>query len=186
MSTKNKYPRFIYMDESSISSLLLCRLCKQPLIEPVRTSNGRHMCQRCFNLSLYSSLSYGDSCTPIDESIILEMLDDLLVRCPYCSQANIRRRDYQKHEQEVCTYAHVPCTAMDLRCDWTGPRKLLQSHLVECRMEPLRPILGLAQAQIREYQQRVTELEEYLDRLIERSESIIADLSDPSSFFLIF
>ena len=141
-------------------------------MNPVRTTDGRQMCRQCWidsSLSFTSSVS-PDSYEPIEEVIILNMLDNILVQCSLCSQTNIRRADYPMHEQVECRSAHVSCTAADLKCAWSGPRKLLKYHLAECRMEPMRPALVVALEQVKEFQRRIVQLEDYLDRKTVRSE----------------
>jgi hypothetical protein len=35
----------------------------------------------------------------------------------------------------------VTCPSADIKCPWTGHRDQLNQHLVDCRFEPIRPVM---------------------------------------------
>lgn len=167
---------YIYINEDSIDSLLKCRLCSKPFIDPVRTRDGQLCCRLCITQQVtivntseenYQP-SFLDNLVSIEERIIHEMLDNLLVQCPDCQELNIRRKDLKIHLLTQCPKRIILCKASDLKCPWSGCYDQSAEHILTCTFELLRPILS-------ERCQHGAEFEQY-QRSIEEQRNEIAQL----------
>ncbi len=143
------------MDEKTINCFLLCCICKKPLIDPVTANDTRRGCRSCL-------IGTSSSVTPIDELIVIQMLNDLLVKCLKYEEINIRRGEFDQHEQRVCRQAIIPCKATDIKCPWTGPREQLDKHIDECVFEPLRPALEEIIIENKQLHEKINKLENLL------------------------
>ncbi len=148
MTSRHPYS---YMDTTTINHLLLCSVCNHPFVDPVTAEDQRRGCRTC--------LSSSSSVKPIQEFIVLEMLNSLRVRCTQCEETNIRRGDLKQHEQKACRRAVVPCKAADIKCPWKGPREQLDAHMDHCVFEPLRPALSEMIMEIKQLKEQLTRLE---------------------------
>jgi hypothetical protein len=146
------------MDEAAINPLLLCCICEKPFVEPCTADDARRGCRSCLS-------DYSLSLTPIEEVIVIEMLNSIPVRCSQCGDVNIRRGNFKKHQQEACKRAVVPCKAADMKCSWKGAREQLDEHLKECIFEPLRPALEEIINENKQFQERISKLENIVNRL---------------------
>lgn len=134
-----------YMDESKVHDLLKCKICKKPFIDPVTTSDNRRFCRACFvhdNNSTRPTVDISDSLAPVTETLVLEMLNAILVRCIRCGMKDIERGKFIEHISTICPKAQVQCTAADVKCPWVGAREELDDHYEHCRFESLRPVLA--------------------------------------------
>jgi predicted RNase H-like nuclease (RuvC/YqgF family) len=167
------------MDESSIDLLLKCKICAKPFIDPVITRDGKRFCRIC--ISEKSRLqntfednqvsSFVEDLIPIRERLLLEMLDNLLVKCPKCPKLNIRRIDSEEHQNHECPKRIIPCKATDLKCPWVGAYEELDNHMKTCIFQLLRPILSQTlqyqtyhDKQNNEIEQLKTRIEQYENR----------------------
>jgi predicted RNase H-like nuclease (RuvC/YqgF family) len=125
------------MNEDSINVLLKCKLCSKPFVNPVKTTDGRRGCRECIS----SDDENSQNLIPIEEKLLLELLDDLPVECIKCKQTNIRRGGLEQHNNTTCIKRICSCKAADLKCPWTGFYEQLNHHLESCSFELLRPIL---------------------------------------------
>jgi hypothetical protein len=73
--------------------------------------------------------------------LILNMLDNLLVKCKTCHQTAIQRGNFKDHLKTCRKRNKCSCSASDIRCPWIGPYDQLSVHLSQCPYEQLRPIL---------------------------------------------
>jgi hypothetical protein len=145
---------FEYMDKASIDKDLNCEYCTNPLVEPVSTPCKHTFCRVCIENKIKKT---GGACakpkcknksialedlTPVTERIVLNMLDRLLVKCTNCGTSNIQRGAFEKHATKICPKATVACTAVDMKCPWTGSSDQLKQHMISCVYEQIRPILA--------------------------------------------
>lgn len=163
MSTVQPYD---YMESQHVNPYLCCSICKKPFVNPMTTSDGlKRGCLACFtNNPLYESTPL----VPIQEMIVLEMLNSLLVRCTRCHEENIRRGDLEQHEANACKRARVSCKAADLKCTWHGVREELDAHMKECVFEPIRPALAEILAENRRLKEKLDKLENLITKLTQR------------------
>ncbi len=163
---------FEYMDKASIDKDLNCEYCTNPLMEPVSTPCKHTFCRVCIENKIKKtggmcakpkckskSLTVEDL-SPVTERIVLNMLDRLLVKCNNCGMTNIPRGAYERHSTKICPKATIPCTAVDMKCTWTGPSDLLKQHIVTCPHEQLRPILAEIIQDNRQMKEKIQQMSE--------------------------
>lgn len=145
---------FEYMDKACVDKDLYCEYCNNPLVEPVSTPCKHTFCRVCIENKIKKT---GGACakpkcknksmaledlTPVTERIVLNMLDRLLVKCTSCGMTNIQRGVFERHATQSCPKATASCTAVDLKCPWTGPGDQLKQHLSCCVYEQIRPVIS--------------------------------------------
>ena len=138
-----------YMNESSISEDLMCPICTSPLEEPVCADQcGHTFCRECITKT-FQRMSQCPTCRhaltlddfrSITTRPFLNQLNQLLVECKRCSKSGIQRGDFKAHIA-TCAQSVVPCPAATINCDWKGKRDELQSHVVECPLIKVQPII---------------------------------------------
>ena len=155
---------YIYTDESSVNPFLFCTICKHPLVDPVRRNATQQSCRSC---AVSEALASGvhSSFVSITEPIILKMLDDLIVQCRLCNETNLKRGYFPFHLAEECSGAIVSCSAADLKCPWKGKRSLLDEHLKQCPITPLRPVFAILLNTNSELRNRLYHLETLVDSM---------------------
>ncbi|CAF2146872.1 unnamed protein product [Rotaria magnacalcarata] len=171
---------YVYMDESSIHSSLKCKFCSKPLIDPVKTPTGDQFCRECILRILHreasdktdksytdinSSSSKEQMLIPVTEPIVLLMLDALLVRCTACEKIDIARGEFNEHKRKHCLKSSTLCLAADLKCPWMGTRENLETHLQECKFEPLRPMLKEIFREHDQVKTRINNLDKQVNQL---------------------
>ncbi|KAF5399768.1 Ligand of Numb protein X 2 [Paragonimus heterotremus] len=136
LSSAHKYK---YCDV--IDTDLLCRICKQPLVDPLDTKCGHTFCSSC----LKNHLAVQALC-PEDKQIInyLEcqqssnlvkrLLDKLLVVCPNSEHCNevLARCDLESHLAYWCRGAVIACVNHNLGCTYRGLRAHQPAHRWTC------------------------------------------------------
>jgi len=150
------------MNEDSIERLLKCNICLKPFVEPVITRDGERYCRLCVIKSsgFNRQTSYMENLIPIEEKILLDMLDNILVKCSDCQEINIRRIDFHEHRLIKCSKRIVLCLANDLKCPWTGSYDEYNEHVNKCTFELLRPILN----ETFQYQKQFDEYKFYFNK----------------------
>jgi hypothetical protein len=165
-----------YMDEAKINGELKCAICQEPFQNPVHLSCEHAFCKQCIE----AWLKFHTSCptcrqsrrhhntqtplfSPVRTRIVINQLDQLLVRCKQCQQIDIQRGNFLDH-QSKCTKMVVPCLSADIRCPWTGPRDEQAQHLITCYFHQLRPVLTSFQTELNKSNETQKRLEGELKR----------------------
>ncbi|CAF4010818.1 unnamed protein product [Rotaria sordida] len=161
----SKHP-YVYMADQQINPLLICSICQNPFVDPVTSEDHRRGCRDCFTEYL---LSQSVAVTPIQEWIVLEMLNSLLVECTKCNENKIRRGDLKRHEEKSCRRAFVLCKAADIKCPWQGVREELDTHVKQCVFEPLRPVLAEIIMENKQLKEKIDRLEILIKKFTERN-----------------
>ncbi len=140
---------FEYMNKTSIDPELICNICESPFNDPCCTSCDETFCRKCIMQWIQKGNS---SCPHCRRSLSINnlrqvprplqnMLDRLPVKCLICRQTKLERGNFDDHIQKVCPKMVVTCPSADIKCPWTGHRDQLNQHLVDCRFEPIRPVM---------------------------------------------
>lgn len=160
------------MDKGAIDKDLYCDFCINPLVDPVSTPCRHTFCRQCIENKIKKT---GGACgklrcknksialedlTPVTERIVLNMLDRVLVKCLSCGANNIQRGTFDRHATKLCPNAMVSCSAIDLKCPWTGTRDQLKQHKVTCSFEQLRPILNEIVHETQQLKEQLTNVSE--------------------------
>ena len=146
--TMEQSVHYAYIDEGSISKRLKCPVCGSPFLDPVSIRCRHTFCREC----IQDRLGVDPSCPECKQNssvdhlvepplLLIDMLNDLLVKCVECQEEGIRRSEFQCHIDEVCPETAVCCPAAAVQCPWKGRTKELPLHVESCHYEQLRPIL---------------------------------------------
>ncbi|CAF4219099.1 unnamed protein product [Rotaria sp. Silwood2] len=142
---------FSYMDEDSIDPEVKCSICTDPFIDPVVISSCKHIFCRSGIETVLNDKPACPLCRhePITlnelqstDHTIQNYLNQLLVKCDTCDEINIPRNLFEEHIKKICPKVQMTCSAVDLKCGWTGLRDQLGEHIAHCTFELMRPILG--------------------------------------------
>lgn len=174
--------------ESHIDANLICSVCREPFIDPVEHKHddcGTTVCRRC--LREYHCpechLPIQKDQIPSASKVVINMLDQLRVKCPTCGQIiqrgdldrhlplcpspcphgcgeNVYPKNRQTHEQE-CIFAIISCEAADVGCTWKDRRVNYGQHKTECKRIIQRPL----QLKIQALETEVKTLKERLQTL---------------------
>ncbi|CAF1261594.1 unnamed protein product [Adineta ricciae] len=147
----NRFKRndFEYTNESVIDNRLKCSICKEVFQDPVFIKTCRHdFCRTCIvqwlktnqNCPICRQPCCVNDLNPNQSRIILDMLDDLRLKCRRCNETNIQPSDKEAHLKR-CPNVLVKCLASDLQCKWVGKRSELQNHLQTCIFQQLHPVI---------------------------------------------
>jgi Ran GTPase-activating protein (RanGAP) involved in mRNA processing and transport len=120
-----------YINEETIEKNLICNICGKPLIQPVIILCENIFCRKC---ALDNSKK---EFIPVNDSLILEGLDKIQVKCKLCDEINLERGHFSNHIIQQCSKAIISCLASENNCPWIGLREELQTHLSICSYEPL-------------------------------------------------
>ncbi|CAF2045134.1 unnamed protein product [Rotaria magnacalcarata] len=173
---------FEYMNEASINALLKCRLCSKPFLDPIITRDGDRFCRKCITQKASADhptgynrqSSFIEDLVPMKEKILLDMLDNLPVKCIQCQKINTRAVHLQQHLQNECPKRIVLCIASDLKCPWSAPYDEFDSHVQKCTFHLLRPILMESlqfQKQFEQYKQSYDQQQQEIEQLREKVKS---------------
>lgn len=142
---------FSYMNEETIDVDVKCPICMDPFIEPVIISPCKHRFCRSGIAKILTNTPVCPICRyepvtlsdlhPLDNSVV-PYLNELLVKCDTCDQIDIQRYHFDEHIKISCPKVNLACSAVDLKCPWTGFRHQFNDHVKQCTFEHMRPVLG--------------------------------------------
>lgn len=147
----NNNHKYEYMDDASVDSELICSICNKPFIDPVSTSCDHTFCQDCIKRWIEKGKKTCPTCRhkiPTTDQFtqvsrpLRNILDRLQIKCSTCGQTGLQRDNFNDHINKIRPKVHIPCTAADIKCPWSGLREELQQHLTTCKFEPLRTLLS--------------------------------------------
>lgn len=165
MASDDKYE---YLDEDSIDDLLKCKVCYKPFINPMTLPCKHTVCKQCIESWLQQTKScpvcrkaplQQDQLKSVTESILIQMLDRLKVKCNECGQTDLERGNFSDHLAKTCIKSIIDCPAADIRCTWKGQRDQLDSHLATCNFERIRPVLSELIAENRQLKEKIKQLQ---------------------------
>ncbi|CAF3651972.1 unnamed protein product [Rotaria socialis] len=176
---------YSYMNESMIDANLTCSIRKNPLYDPLVTPLCDHIfCSMCIK----PWLEINDSCPSCRHSPLikdqlqkpnrplLNLLNELLIRCKRCGEENTRRGDFMHHIRRVCPKANINCSAADIKCPWTGRPDQLDIHLKTCIYTQMKPLHN-------EWMATTTKLTENIEALEEKiAELVVMNILDRQHF----
>ncbi|CAF4279856.1 unnamed protein product [Rotaria socialis] len=147
MASNNKYE---YLNETSIDELLICHICRSPLVDPISSPCQHTACCQCIKRWLKNTSScpvcrkslVENDLKPVTERILLQMLNRLKVKCTECGQTDLERGNFNDHIEKACTNSTVECPSAAIKCPWRGQRDQLNDHLATCVFEPIRPMFS--------------------------------------------
>jgi hypothetical protein len=188
MATNSSYE---YMNEESINERLKCSICVRPYNDPVSTnckSKKHTFCRHCIEEwigrnpscpTCREALAIPDL-TPITDGFLIDMLNELQIRCQFCQQAGLERGNFIDHISKGCLKVNISCPSADIKCPWTGSRDQLDQHLSACIFNPLRPLITELQGQSIGQQNQIkrlgTENEQLKSQMKEQLENQIKPL----------
>lgn len=143
--------QYDYIDFESIHSELICSICSKPFVVPISTPCDHTFCQDCLQQwiekknkscpTCRQQIKSIDSCTSVNRPL-RNMLDHLPIQCLTCGQTGLQRDQFDDHLNKSCPKMNTSCTAVDIKCTWTGLREDLHKHLTTCQFESLRSLLS--------------------------------------------
>jgi hypothetical protein len=153
------YSEYEYINEESINDRLKCAVCTRPFVNPVLTKckDKKHtFCLECIEDWLKRDRSCpicreqlnNEDLTYITDGPIIDLLDELKIRCKLCQQTGLERGNFSDHINKACSRMNISCPSSDIKCPWTGSRDQLDKHLKTCIFNPLRPLITQLQEQI--------------------------------------
>ena len=160
------YNEYEYIDEESINDRLKCTICTRPFVSPAITKckDRKHtFCLECIE----NWLEYDRSCpicrqrlnnedlTYITDGPIIDLLDELKIKCELCQQTGLERGNFSDHITKACSRVNISCPSADIKCPWTGPRNQLNQHLNTCVFNQLRPLITQLEEQISRQQTKI-------------------------------
>ncbi|CAF1100879.1 unnamed protein product [Rotaria sp. Silwood1] len=164
MATSNSYE---YINERSINEELLCSICTDPFEDPLCANQcGHTFCRKCITdtfcrkcitdtfcrkciTDTFRDMSRCPTCRhdlkledfhPVTIRPFLNQLNQLLVKCKWCSQSNIERGNFKDHLSN-CVEEILSCPAANLKCDWKGKRDKIQDHVSICPLIKVQPMI---------------------------------------------
>jgi hypothetical protein len=141
-----------YINEESIHERLKCTICCRPFVNPVSTKckDRKHtFCRQCIEEWIKRDPSCpmcrqqlnNEDLTPFNDGFLIDMLNELKIRCKLCQQSEIERGNFTDHISKACFKVNISCPSADIKCPWTGSRDQLNQHLNTCIFNPLRPLI---------------------------------------------
>ncbi|UJR10988.1 hypothetical protein I4U23_015172 [Adineta vaga] len=161
---------YVYMNKEFIDDRLECSICRSPFVDPVSTDcqPKKHIfCRLC----IVNLIKQNQSCPacqqplldttnliPIDDTFLIEELNELRIKCKICNETNLKRINFNDHIDSLCPKVIIPCPCNDMRCAWTGLRDELNDHLTKCIFSIFRPLFVQLQEQIDAQQKQIKHL----------------------------
>jgi hypothetical protein len=175
---------YVYVDRESISELLKCSICDNPLVDPISTNcqPKKHVfCRLCIAKSVARDASCpichhqlaNKNLVPIDDCYLIDALGELRINCKICNEKGLKRSNFNDHVNNVCPKSITTCPAKDMKCSWVGQRDELGSHLTTCIFTVLRPLFDELQEQIKVQQTQIDTLQ---SKKHKRSSSLITNV----------
>lgn len=164
---------FQYMDEASVHNELKCSICLQIFVFPVSLKScGHTFCDLCIRETLKTDRKCPicrrfistDDFEPVNSTIVINMLDQLLVQCNHCKRTKISRGDMSAHLQH-CNNFIISCPTADLGCSWTGQRTDKAEHLKACVHYQIAPLIRQLYSELDHLQMQITNLQHENQRL---------------------
>uniref|UniRef100_A0A5K3FS69 Ligand of Numb protein X 2 n=1 Tax=Mesocestoides corti TaxID=53468 RepID=A0A5K3FS69_MESCO len=138
----------VYDYSESVDADLLCRICRQPLVDPLDTKCGHTFCTPCLKSHLVVQALCPEDKQIINylecqqsSNLVKRLLDKLLVICPnseHCDEV-LSRCDLESHLTYWCRGTVVPCSNAKTGCQFRAARVLQPDHRRECRFQPRTP-----------------------------------------------
>ncbi|CAF0806341.1 unnamed protein product [Rotaria sordida] len=170
MATSDDYE---YMNESSIHEDLLCPICTDPLEDPLCANQcGHTFCRKCIT-DTFRNMSRCPTCRhdlkledfhPVTIRPFLNQLNQLLVKCKWCSQINIQRGNFKDHMIN-CEERMVSCPAAHLKCDWKGQHDKMHDHVNKCPLIKVQPIIDELNASVKQQSEQIHFLYTILEKI---------------------
>jgi hypothetical protein len=164
---------FEYINEDSINHSLKCGICSQPFVRPVSTKcRKKHkFCRQCIEKWLHRNSTCPtcrqnlntEDLVSITEDIVVDVLNELQVKCTGCGQTGLERGDFDIHIKTSCPMVSIPCTAEDIKCPWVGPRNQFANHFKKCAFESLRPLISSLISENQGLKEQITRLTNHVD-----------------------
>lgn len=156
--TKTNYE---YVNKELTNQSLLCQLCKEPLVDPVRTDcipEPHSFCRQCIEKSIKTDLLcpvpscnkkiHREDLTSDTDTRFLAILNGLPVRCLGCEETGLKRGDLEAHYNGVCPKISVACPSADMGCSWRGTSDEHDEHFKICVINSFKPVLGAFQGYV--------------------------------------
>ena len=131
----------LYDYPDNLDDDLLCRICLQPLVDPVDTPCGHTFCYICLKGHMRMQRTCPADRQPIREKdvkpsslLVRRILDKLTVVCPnnaYCDHT-VPRSSMEVHLRYQCPGSYIHCPREEGGCQFIGPRCQLEEHLWSC------------------------------------------------------
>ncbi|KAH9284188.1 Ligand of Numb protein X 2 [Echinococcus granulosus] len=138
----------VYDYSETVDADLLCRICRQPLVDPIDTKCGHTFCTPCLKSHLVVQALCPEDKQIINylecqqsSNLVKRLLDKLLVICPnseHCDEV-LSRCDLESHLAYWCRGTVVPCSNAKTGCQFRAARALQTEHRRECRFQPRTP-----------------------------------------------
>ncbi|KAL5108737.1 Ligand of Numb protein X 2 [Taenia crassiceps] len=138
----------VYDYSETVDADLLCRICRQPLVDPIDTKCGHTFCTPCLKSHLVVQALCPEDKQIINylecqqsSNLVKRLLDKLLVICPnseHCDEV-LSRCDLESHLAYWCRGTVVPCSNAKTGCQFRAARALQTEHRRECRFQPRAP-----------------------------------------------
>ena len=172
-------PDFEYINKDSINVELVCIICTKPFVDPCTLWICGHIfCRVCIEKVLTSSRGCPKCLTSISDNnfiseskTLVARLNQLMVRCEYCNEENIRRGNFSEHIQKLCPEVIVHCPASDSQCVWTGPRDQCNNHVAQCTVA-LRKCFH---SQLESVMNQLTQLQRTIEQLTLREKNLLTE-----------
>ena len=184
--------KYDYIDEGSINERLTCAICSNPFIQPMKTKckpTEHTFCHNCIKDWLQRQLSCPtcrrtlrtEHLTTVSERILIDMLDDLLVKCPFCQRKGLARGALEEHINKQCSNRQINCSSVDISCSWSGSPEQLQQHLQTCPYTALRAMITRMITDNRRLSNQVAEQQNSICTLQEENQRLQAQVERPAA-----
>jgi predicted RNase H-like nuclease (RuvC/YqgF family) len=101
---------------------------------------------------------------PITEDFMIDMLNELQIRCTACGQTRLERGSFNDHIIKSCPISNVICSSTNIGCSWKESRDQLQQYLITFVLQPVRSVVVPLIAENRQLKEQVNQLKPQTDR----------------------